>query len=104
MIVGRNKGRPGPSVSWTLVLAIASVVALVIAYRTSSEDSTIRRAVRSAPEVVNALPGRAEQLNQGLRDRVRQAREAFQRARADSEQSLLSQLSLAKKNGSQPLI
>jgi Flp pilus assembly protein TadB len=102
--VRKKKSGTGPGVSWTLVLAIASIVALVIAYRMSSEDSTIRRVVREAPEVATALPERAEKLQQGLSERVRQARDAFQRARTDSEQSLLAQLSVAKQNGAQPPI
>jgi len=102
--VSGKRNRTGPSVSWTLVLAIASVVALAIAYRASPEDSTIRKVVRTAPDVVAGLPARAEQLKLGLSDRVRQARNAFQLARSESEQSLLGQLSLAKQRGSQPAI
>ena len=83
-------------------VTLFAVVGLVIAYQRSPEDSAIRRAVRVAPDVVTALPGRAEQLNRDLRERVRQARDAFQLARSDSEQSLLGQLSLAKQRGSQP--
>jgi len=102
-VSGKNN-RSGPNVSWTLVLAIASVVALAIAYRASPEDSTIRKVVRTTPDVVAALPERAKQLKLGLRDRVRQARNAFQLARSDSEQSLLAQLSVSKQRGSQPPI
>jgi len=99
--VKRKKPRSGSSISWTLVLMVVSVVALAIAYRASPEDSTIRRVVREAPEVAKALPGRAEQLKAGLQQRVRQAQDAFQLARSDSEQSLLGQLNSAKQGGSQ---
>ncbi len=90
----------GGGVNWTLVALVAAGVALLIAYKSSPKDSTMRRVVRDAPPVVAALPERAKHVRLRWREHLQQAKATFQGARAESEMSLRRQLNDAKQRGS----
>ena len=67
----------GAGVNWTLVGLIAAAVALVIVYKSSPKDSTMRKLVVEAPSLVAAVPERAKRLGAHWRERLDQAKATF---------------------------
>jgi hypothetical protein len=101
-VVSRRAESRGAPVLAYIFLGTAAAVGSAYVLSRSTPESSLRRYVDAAEDVVRQLPTLTREVIAEAKARFAAAKVAFAEARAESERSLLAQLQEAKQRGSLP--